>query len=255
VPSVARTGEKEACPDMTTAIRTKADEDHRSAGADMALRTTEFELTLRGYHRGQVDRYVTTCEVQLSALAEELSASHRRERQMSARLAQCTAELERCTCNTDTPASRVIGTRIQRMILLAEQESAALREQAARELEQARLGAAALLTDAQSHAQAVLHEFENALSARRVEEARAEAARRLQWDARAERQHAAVKEMLENARQLGAEAVALVRRMAEHAAGQQETLLDEARRVERAIAELPKDFTERPRPTGARLAG
>jgi hypothetical protein len=227
---------------MTTAIRTPAVEGDTVNAVDAALRASGFELTLRGYHRGQVDRFVTTCEVQLSALADELGAAHRREQQLSARLAHCTAELERCTCNTDAPASKVIGSRIQRMILLAEQEAAVLRDQAGREMEQARLAAAALLTDAQAHAQTVLHEFENALSARRVEEARAEAARRMQWDARADRQHAAVKEMLDNARQLGAEAVALVRRLAEHAAGQQGALLDEARRVERAIAELPKDM-------------
>jgi hypothetical protein len=74
-----------------------------------------------------------------------------------------------------------------------------------------------------------------------VEEARAEAARRMQWDQRAERQQLTAKEMLESARRLGNDAVLLVRRMAEHAAGQHGALLDEVRRVERAIAELPTE--------------
>jgi hypothetical protein len=226
---------------MTTVMRTPVAEDDTGAVVDVAAHGAGFELTLRGYHRGQVDRYVTTCEVQLATLAEELSAAQRREQQLAGLLAQCKAELERRTPNTESPTSKLIGSRIERMIFLAEQEAAALREDAGREMEQARLAAAALLTDAQKHAQTVLQEFENALSARRVEEARAEAARRMQWDARAERQHAAARQMLDTARQLGVDAVTLVRRMAEQAAGQQDALLEEARKVERVIAELPKE--------------
>jgi hypothetical protein len=50
--------------------------------------------------------------------------------------------------------------------------------------------------------------------------------------------------MLDHARQLGVDAVALVRRMAEQAAGQHGALLEEARRVERVISDLPKGQRE-----------
>src|SRR5262245_57664867 len=55
-----------------------------------------FELSLRGYHRAQVDRYVATLQMRLTTLETELASSRYREQQLAGRVERLATELEEC---------------------------------------------------------------------------------------------------------------------------------------------------------------
>src|SRR3954452_16500049 len=105
-----------------------------------------FELSLRGYHRGQVDRYVATLQMRLTTVETELASARYREQQLAGRVERLNTELRQCTCGDES--SKAVGGRIQQMIELAEQEADELRRQAADELEHARVEGEAMLADA-----------------------------------------------------------------------------------------------------------
>jgi hypothetical protein len=193
-----------------------------------------FELSLRGYHRAQVDRYVATLQMRLTTLETELASSRYREQQLAGRVDRLATELEECGQN----GSRMIGSRIQKIIELAEEESQALREQAKGALDEAQADAEQLLADARRQAEEAMRDFQNALAQRRSEEARAEAARRMQWEARRQQQREAAEEVLTNARAVSADGLTLTRRLLDALAGQHATLAEEVRSVEKALANL-----------------
>src|SRR4051794_21117601 len=103
-----------------------------------------FELSLRGYHRAQVDRYIATLQMRLTTLSTELASARYREQQLAGRVERQNTDLQKCTCGDES--SKVVGGRIQRMIELAEEEAAALRAQGEQDLEKARAGAETLLS-------------------------------------------------------------------------------------------------------------
>src|SRR5258705_11508153 len=90
-----------------------------------------FELSLRGYHRAQVDRYIATMQMRLTTLETELASARYREQQLAGRVERLNTELRKCTCGDES--SKAIGGRIQRMIELAEEEAAGPPRQAAQE--------------------------------------------------------------------------------------------------------------------------
>src|SRR5258705_3797886 len=133
-----------------------------------------FELSLGGYHRAQVDRYIATLQMRLTTLETELASARYREQQLAGRVERLNTELKQCTCGDDK--SKVVGGRIQRMIELAEEEAGALRAQAEQDLEKARTAGEAMLAEARKHAEDAMRDFQTVLAERRSEGARAEAA-------------------------------------------------------------------------------
>jgi hypothetical protein len=195
-----------------------------------------FELSLRGYHRAQVDRYIATLQMRLTTAETELASSRYREQQLAGRVERLGTELKQCTCGDES--SKVVGGRIQRMIELAEEEAGALRVQGQQELERARLAAEAMLNDARKHAEDAMRDFQTALSQRRAEEARAEAARRAQWDARRQRQREAAENLLATTRSVGSDSVQVTRRLLDVLTSEHAKLLAEVEMAEKEMANL-----------------
>ena len=195
-----------------------------------------FELSLRGYHRAQVDRYIATLQMRLTTLETELASARYREQQLAGRVERLTTELKQCTCGDES--SRVVGARIQRMIELAEEEASALRAQADQDLEKARVAGDALLADARKHAEDAMRDFQTALSQRRNEEARAEAARRAQWDARRQRQREAAENLLATTRSVGGDSLQVTRRLLDALTEEHAKLTAEVEMAEKELSNL-----------------
>ena len=197
-----------------------------------------FELSLRGYHRAQVDRYVATLQMRLTTLETELSSSRYREEQLTGRVDRLTGELEKCTCSEDQSTSRMLGGRIEQILRLAEEEAGEVRHQAQLLLERARGEADAIIAEARKHAEDAMRDFQSLLAQRRSEEARAEAARRMQWEARRQKQREEAEEILSSTRALTADGLTLTRRLLDVLAGQHATLTEELQSVEKTMANL-----------------
>lgn len=195
-----------------------------------------FELSLRGYHRAQVDRYIATLQMRLTTAETELASARYREQQLTGRVERLSTELKKCTCGQDT--SKAVGGRIQRMIELAEEEAGALRAQAQDDLEAARAAGEAMLSDARKHAEEAMRDFQTALSKRRAEEARAEANRRAQWDARRQRQRDAAENLLATTRSVGSDTVEVTRRLLDVLIAEHSKLIAEVEIAEKEMANL-----------------
>ncbi|MET7398507.1 hypothetical protein ABZS66_33975 [Dactylosporangium sp. NPDC005572] len=195
-----------------------------------------FELSLRGYHRAQVDRYIATLQMRLTTLETELASARYREQQLAGRVERLNTELKQCTCGDEK--SKVIGGRIQRMIELAEEEAGALRAQAEQDLENARAASEAMLAEARQHAEDAMRDFQTALSQRRTEEARAEAARRAQWDARRQRQREAAENLLATTRSVGNESLEVTRRLLDTLTEEHAKLTADVELAEKEMANL-----------------
>lgn len=195
-----------------------------------------FELSLRGYHRAQVDRYIATLQMRLTTAETEVASARYREQQLAGRVERLSADLKECTCGDES--SKVVGGRIQRMIELAEEEAGALRVQAQQDVERAREAGEALLADARKHAEDVMRDFQTTLTQRRAEEARAEANRRAQWDARRQRQREAAENLLATTRSVGNDTVQVTRRMLDALIAEHSKLLAEVEMAEKEMANL-----------------
>ncbi|MEV0136592.1 hypothetical protein AB0H83_50230 [Dactylosporangium sp. NPDC050688] len=196
-----------------------------------------FELSLRGYHRAQVDRYIATLQMRLTTVETELASARYREQQLAGRVERLNTELRQCTCHDES--SKVVGGRIHQMIELAEQEADALRRQAAEQLESARTAAEAMLADARKHAEDAIRDFQTALTQRRSEEARAEQARRMQWDARRQRQREAAENLLATTRSIGTDSLQTTKKLLDALSEQHAKLTAEVETAEKEMANLP----------------
>jgi hypothetical protein len=197
-----------------------------------------FELSLRGYHRAQVDRYVATLQMRLTTLEAELSSSRYREEQLTGRVDRLIGELQQCTCSEDQSTSRMLGGRIEQILRLAEEEAAEVRKQAQVALEQAHDEAGAIVAEARRNAEDAMRDFQSLLAQRRSEEARAEAARRMQWEARRAKQREEAEEVLTSTRALTADGLTLTRRLLDVLSSQHATLTEEVQAVEKTLANL-----------------
>ncbi|WP_433056281.1 hypothetical protein [Dactylosporangium sp. CS-033363] len=195
-----------------------------------------FELSLRGYHRAQVDRYIATLQMRLTTAETELAAARYREQQLGGRVERLGAELEQCRCADES--SKMVGSRIQRIIELAEEEAGALRAQAQEDLESARAAGEVMLADARQHTEDVMRDFQTALSERRAEEARVEANRRAQWDARRQRQREAAENLLATTRSVGTDTVEVTRRLLDSLIAEHSKLLAEVETAEKEMVNL-----------------
>ena len=197
-----------------------------------------FELSLRGYHRAQVDRYVATLQMRLTTLETELASSRYREEQLTGRVDRLAGELQQCTCSEDQSTSRMLGGRIEQILRLAEEEAAEVRRQAQVLLERAQDEAEAIIAEARRNAEDAMRDFQSLLAQRRSEEARAEAARRMQWEARRQKQREEAELILESTRALTADGLTLSRRLLDVLASQHATLTEEVQAVEKTLANL-----------------
>jgi hypothetical protein len=195
-----------------------------------------FELSLRGYHRAQVDRYIATLQMRLTTLETELASVRYREQQLAGRVERLNTERRRCTCGDES--SKVVGARIQQMIELAEEEAGALRAEAEQDLEKARAAGETMLADARKHAEDAMRDFQTALSQRRNEEARAEAARRAQWDARRQRQREAAENLLATTRSVGNDSLQVTRRLLDALTEEHAKLTAEVEMAEKELSNL-----------------
>ena len=203
---------------------------------DIASPANAFELSLRGYHRAQVDRYIATLQMRLTTAETELAAARYREQQLTGRAERLGAELEQCRGADES--SRAVGGRIQRIIELAEEEAGALRSQAQQDLDGARVAGEALLADARKHAEEAMRDFQSALAQRRAEEARVEANRRAQWDARRQRQREAAENLLATTRSVGNDTVQVTRRLLDALITEHGKLLADVETAEKEMANL-----------------
>ncbi|MFI5906537.1 DivIVA domain-containing protein [Dactylosporangium sp. NPDC051541] len=195
-----------------------------------------FELSLRGYHRAQVDRYVATLQMRLTTAETELAAARYREQQLTGRAERLSAQLQECRCADES--SKAVGGRIQRIIELAEEEAGALRAEAQQDLAGAQVQAEAMLADARRHAEDAMRDFSSALAQRRAEEARVEAGRRAQWDARRRRQREAAENLLATTRSVGTDSVQVTRRLLDALIAEHTKLLAEVETAEKEMANL-----------------
>jgi chromosome segregation ATPase len=196
-----------------------------------------FELSLRGYHRAQVDRYVATLQMRLTTVETELASARYREQQLAGKVERLNTELRQCTCGDES--SKAVGGRIQQMIELAEQEADDLRRQAVEELDGARIAGEAMLADARKHAEDAIRDFQTALAQRRSEEARAEQSRRAQWDTRRQRQREAAENLLASTRSIGTDSIQTTRRLLDALSEQHAKLTAEIETAEKEMANLP----------------
>ncbi len=87
-----------------------------------------FDIVLRGYDRGQVDRQLNWLEEQLGAADREMESSHEALRQARQEAADAKQQAQRAAAELDRgrPTFEALGKRIAQMLTLAEQEAEAL---------------------------------------------------------------------------------------------------------------------------------
>jgi len=176
--------------------------------------------------------------MRLTTLETELASSRYREEQLTGRVDRLTVELQKCTCSEDQSTSRMLGGRIEQILRLAEEEAAEVRKQAQVALEQAHDEAGAIVAEARRNAEDAMRDFQSLLAQRRSEEARAEAARRMQWEARRAKQREEAEEVLTSTRALTADGLTLTRRLLDVLSSQHATLTEEVQAVEKTLANL-----------------
>jgi len=181
---------------------------------------------------------VATLQMRLTTLEAELSSSRYREEQLTGRVDRLIGELQQCTCSEDQSTSRMLGGRIEQILRLAEEEAAEVRKQAQVALEQAHDEAGAIVAEARRNAEDAMRDFQSLLAQRRSEEARAEAARRMQWEARRAKQREEAEEVLTSTRALTADGLTLTRRLLDVLSSQHATLTEEVQAVEKTLANL-----------------
>jgi hypothetical protein len=220
---------------MTIAAQVPADggEDRSTLAPEIGLRPLPgFELALRGYHRGQVDRFAARADARLAAIAAELALARQRTGDLRQQVDRLSADVAKCTCDATTPQSRVVGARIEEVFRLAEEEADGLRLRAEQESEQLRVAAAHLLADAEENARTATKDFETALAARRVVEDRALAQRKTE----SEQYLADARSLLDRVRGLSAEALNTIRGLLATVEDQHDVLTEEAAQMDRAHA-------------------
>jgi cell division septum initiation protein DivIVA len=214
-------------------VPTDGGEDRSTLAPEIGLRPLPgFELALRGYHRGQVDRFAARADARLAAIAAELALARQRTSDLAQQVDRLSANLAKCTCDATTPQSRVVGARIEEVFRLAEEEAEGLRLGAERESEQLRLAAAQLLADAEENARTATQDFEEALAVRRAKEDRVLAERQ----AESEQYLADARSLLHRARGLSADALNTIRGLLATVEDQHEVLAEEAESMDRAHA-------------------
>ncbi|MEP6853770.1 MAG: hypothetical protein ABJA87_14120 [bacterium] len=172
----------------------------------------EFEVTMRGYDRRQVDSYIARADAELAALTAERDAALSRSADLAAQLANSSAEIESLRRRLADIAVEVtpenVHARVRPIVELAQAEARGIRESVDREATHLRLLADADAAETRRQA---------ALDAERMR-GQAQADLHRATEAAAHREHEA-EEMLTKARAEIAERHDRVRRDAERLLG------------------------------------
>lgn len=103
-------------------------------GAESALEGISFDLSLRGYDRGQVDAYVERTDLELHELGRRAGTAERRVRELTKELATVRGELYRTQRfvrgNDGQPSFAALGRRVEQILELAEQQAEDIRARA-----------------------------------------------------------------------------------------------------------------------------
>jgi len=138
-----------------------------------------FDITLRGYHRREVDRYVNLLEGQVSSLTTERQEYETQLRNLTGQLHRVQMELlelRRQPAGDSKITFRHLGPRAEQILALAEDQAHALRSEAAAEIDAERATLTAeraevqrMLLDAQRRKDKVLDDGMAELATRRTE--------------------------------------------------------------------------------------
>jgi cell division septum initiation protein DivIVA len=85
-----------------------------------------FELTLKGYNKRQVDRYVSRADAEIATLAAEREQAFAQVQELAAQVAQQQAELEdlrRRPSKVERASFQHLGPMVEQMLALAEQQA------------------------------------------------------------------------------------------------------------------------------------
>jgi len=140
-----------------------------------------FEQTLRGYDKRQVDRYVARADAEIATLVAEREQAFAQLQELTAQVTQLQAELEelrRQPAKLDRASFHHLGPMVEQILGLAEQQAEAITTGAAQKVAADRAEAQRVLAEAQEQAAKAMHDFEVALAARRAEEEKADEQRR-----------------------------------------------------------------------------
>ncbi|HKT03211.1 MAG TPA: Laminin subunit beta-1, partial [Rugosimonospora sp.] len=150
--------------------------------SDGAASQPNFEIVFRGYHKEQVDKYVSLLEAENEALAAERENAFDQTQAMAAQVHQLQLEIaevrRRGNTRIEEVSFRHLGPRVEHILTLAEEQAEAIRHNAVNDIHAQREEAERLLADARGQHASAIRDFEAALAARRAEEERAGGERR-----------------------------------------------------------------------------
>src|SRR5436189_127560 len=96
-----------------------------------------FDLALRGYARGQVDRYVAQLEAEIAALTAEREEAYAQIQALATQVHHLQQEMTQLRHQTAADASvsfRHLGPRVEQILTLAEEQAEAIRASAVQEI-------------------------------------------------------------------------------------------------------------------------
>ncbi|MEN3308239.1 MAG: hypothetical protein V7603_4441 [Micromonosporaceae bacterium] len=140
-----------------------------------------FEVTLRGYEKRQVDRYVSRVDSEILTLATERDRALQQIQGMAAQVKQLQAELTALRerpAPVDRASFRDLGPMVDQILNLAEKQAETITSAAAQRAAGHEAGAERVLAEAREHAATTLRDLEAELAARRTEEEQADERRR-----------------------------------------------------------------------------
>ncbi|AEB43841.1 hypothetical protein [Micromonospora maris] len=138
---------------------------------DLASRPT-FEVTLRGYERKQVDRYVEQLDGQLSTVSAERDRALGRARELTAKLQAAQAEvadLRQRPAQLDKATFQDVGPMVGQILDLAEKQAAAIIDTHTQRANKLQAEAEKTLANARERTVKALADLEEELAARRAE--------------------------------------------------------------------------------------
>ena len=99
-----------------------------------------FDLALRGYHKGQVHRYVSRAEAEISSLATERELAYTQIHTLAGQVKQLQYDLATVRSQlgvVDKVSFRHLGPAVERILAMAEEQADEIRNTAADEAEDA----------------------------------------------------------------------------------------------------------------------
>src|SRR5439155_5843140 len=140
-----------------------------------------FDVVLRGYPKGQVDKALARVDAIVAAITAERDEAYGQIQALAAQVHEVQmqlAGLRRKTAADAMVSFRHLGPRVEQILTLAEEQAEAIRASAIQDIAAQRTEAERVLTEARAQSHQATRDFEIALAARRHEEEQATAQRR-----------------------------------------------------------------------------